>query len=293
MENKTGKYLKYAIGEIVLVVIGILIALSINNWNENRKNNSKKEVINTKKFSTVNYNNWRDKIRISYQAPKIWDVENPQDIGEYGMLIHEILAAIVQVKDVEKVLNKFLLNGIINEEELQIIAIKINKLLNIEKVNYFFTNFDEIKKRRDYMEELMQKRDSGELEKYTKKERLQISRKIVRLRQFFSGLEQLKTLPSALMVVDTRKENIAVVEAKKKKIPVIGIMNSDCDPDDAVYPIPANDNSIASVELFLNEIVESYREGLNEREKETKKEEEKSEEGEKSETGDTKTEETV
>ncbi len=155
------------------------------------------------------------------------------------------------------------------------------------------TNFDEIKKRRDYMEELMQKRDSGELEKYTKKERLQISRKIVRLRQFFSGLEQLKTLPSALMVVDTRKENIAVVEAKKKKIPVIGIMNSDCDPDDAVYPIPANDNSIASVELFLNEIVESYREGLNEREKETKKEEEKSEEGEKSETGDTKTEETV
>ncbi|NOY35750.1 MAG: 30S ribosomal protein S2 [bacterium] len=152
------------------------------------------------------------------------------------------------------------------------------------------TNFGEIKKRRDHMEELMQKRDSGELEKYTKKERLQISRKIARLRQFFSGLEQLKTLPSALVVIDTRKENISVVEAKKTSIPVVGIMNSDCDPDDANYPIPANDNSIASVEFFLKEIVESYKEGLEEREKEIKKEEEKKDEekageGEKKENG--------
>ncbi len=137
------------------------------------------------------------------------------------------------------------------------------------------TNFGEIKKRRDYMEDLMSKRDSGELEKYTKKERLQISRKIARLMQYFSGLEKLRTLPSALVAVDTRKESIAVEEAKKTRIPVIGIMNSDCDPDDAAYPIPANDNSVSSVEYFLRAIVEAYKNGLKERAIEAEKEEEK------------------
>ncbi len=127
-----------------------------------------------------------------------------------------------------------------------------------------FTNFKKIKERCDYMQDLIQKKDSGELAKYTKKERFQIEKKVKRLKQYFSGLEKMKNLPSAIIVVDIGEEKIAVKEANDMLIPVIGIMNSDCDPDAADYPIPANDNSIASVGLILKELTEAYLSGVNE-----------------------------
>ncbi len=134
------------------------------------------------------------------------------------------------------------------------------------------TNFDSIKTRRDYMDEMTKKRESGELNKYTKKEQLKISRKIFRLKHYFSGLEQLKNLPSALMIIDTKKDKIAVREAKKMRIPIIGIANSDCNPEDAEYFIPANDNSISSVNFFLKELVNAYKDGLKEHKDEQKNE---------------------
>ena len=135
------------------------------------------------------------------------------------------------------------------------------------------TNFKSIKGRRDYMEDLINKTESGELAKYTKKEQLRIERKISRLKHYFAGLETMKNLPSALVIIDTKEEKNAVREARNMKIPVIGIMNSDCNPDDAAYPVPANDNSISSVDYLLNELVVSYKKGLEEAEKAAAKEE--------------------
>ncbi len=129
------------------------------------------------------------------------------------------------------------------------------------------TNFNEIKKRRDHMEDLTQKKESGELAKYTKKEQLQVKKKIARLSLFFSGLLNLRKLPSALIVVDTKEEKNAVAEAKKIGIPIVGIMNSDCNPEDAGYAIPANDNSKSSIEFLLKELTEAYKKGLSEAEK--------------------------
>ncbi len=126
------------------------------------------------------------------------------------------------------------------------------------------TNFSELKKRREHMQDLMQKKESGELAKYTKKEQLMIEKKVSKLKRYFSGVENMDSMVSALIVVDTKQEKIAVTEAKKMSIPVIGIMNSDCNPEDAKYPIPANDNSVASVEYFLKDLTKSYREGLKE-----------------------------
>jgi len=128
----------------------------------------------------------------------------------------------------------------------------------------FLTNFSELKKRREHMQDLMQKKESGELSKYTKKEQLMIEKKVTKLKRYFSGVENMDSMVSALVVVDTKQEKISVTEANKMSIPVVGIMNSDCNPEDAKYVIPANDNSVASVEYFLKDLVGAYKEGLKE-----------------------------
>lgn len=124
------------------------------------------------------------------------------------------------------------------------------------------TNFKEIKGRIDYLNDLLQKRDSGELEKYTKKERLQVAKKIVKMENYLAGLQQFKNLPAALVVVDSNGEKIAMEEARIMNIPAVAIMNSDCNPKDADYPIPANDSSITSINYLLSELVKAYSEGL-------------------------------
>lgn len=124
------------------------------------------------------------------------------------------------------------------------------------------TNFKEIKNRIDYLNDLYKKREGGDFEKYTKKERLQIERKIVKLNKYLVGLRQCQGLPAALIVIDSNYEKTAVNEAKKTKIPLVIIMNSDCNPEDADYPIPANDSSASSINFLLRELVDAYKEGL-------------------------------
>ncbi len=124
------------------------------------------------------------------------------------------------------------------------------------------TNFVEIKRRIKMMVELVANREAGTLaKKYTKKERVMIDREIVRLEENFSGLVSLEKLPDALVIVDTRRESIAVKEAILSKTPVVGIMNSDCDVSQVLYPVIGNDSSRESVTFFLDQIVEAYREG--------------------------------
>lgn len=124
------------------------------------------------------------------------------------------------------------------------------------------SNFLSIKKRMDHFEDLKAKRASGELEKYTKKEQLEISREIAKLAKNFGGLVALKKLPDALIVIDPAAEDVAVAEAKGKRIPVIGVVNSDTDPEIVTYPIPANDSSRTSVEFILTYLAKAYQEGL-------------------------------
>ncbi len=124
------------------------------------------------------------------------------------------------------------------------------------------TNFSEIKKRIQRLAELSGDRERGVLaQKYTKKERLLIDREITKLELNFGGLAGVERLPDALVIVDTRAEHIAASEAKTLGIPVIGIMNSDCDLSSATYPLVGNDASRASVKLFLSQITDAYREG--------------------------------
>jgi len=127
------------------------------------------------------------------------------------------------------------------------------------------TNYSEIKKRVGRLLDLRSERERGELaKKYTKKEQLLIDREIAKLEEHFSGLIVLKeTLPQALFIIDTKKEHTAVREAKHMNIPVIGLMNSDCNISDADYPIIANDASKNSIAFFVEKIASAYKDGLS------------------------------
>ncbi|OGG50833.1 30S ribosomal protein S2 [Candidatus Kaiserbacteria bacterium RIFCSPHIGHO2_01_FULL_54_36] len=123
------------------------------------------------------------------------------------------------------------------------------------------TNFKNIRKRLERLEKLTSERSSGELDKYTKRERLMIDREITELLGRFGGLVKMLDLPGALYVVDTRHEDTAMQEANQLGIPVIGLASSDCDFSLVRYPIPGNDTSIRSIMLVTNMIAEAYAAG--------------------------------
>jgi small subunit ribosomal protein S2 len=118
------------------------------------------------------------------------------------------------------------------------------------------TNFKVISQRLEYFRELEKKKKSGELEKYTKKEQHEFTIELQKLNQQFGGIKEMTKLPDALLVVDTRKEKLAVKEARMKEIPVVGLCDTNADPTLVDYPIPTNDDAISSLKLILGAIVE-------------------------------------
>lgn len=123
------------------------------------------------------------------------------------------------------------------------------------------TNFKNIRKRIDRLARLTSDRESGDLEKYTKRERLLLDRDMEKLEHRFGGLASLSDMPAALFVVDTRHEETAVEEAVKLKIPVIGLSSSDCDFAKVKYPIPGNDAAVKTIRLVVSAITDAYLAG--------------------------------
>ncbi|MEK7462614.1 MAG: 30S ribosomal protein S2 [Patescibacteria group bacterium] len=124
------------------------------------------------------------------------------------------------------------------------------------------TNQSEIKKRINRLEALTHESASGELErKYTKKERVMISREMDKLTFNFGGIKDMQRLPDYLLVVDPRHDHIAVTEANSRNIPIIAIMSSDCDATKINYPVVVNDSLQTSVSLILEELVAAFKEG--------------------------------
>lgn len=143
-------------------------------------------------------------------------------------------------------------------------ALSINMPYVAERwVGGTITNFSEIKKRIQKLKELREKKEKGELDVYTKKERLLIGKEMEKLDKYFGGLIDLEKMPDAIFVVDSKKENNAVLEANKYNIPIISISNTDCAIKNIEYPIVANDGSVSSIAFFVKEITEAYEEGLN------------------------------
>lgn len=141
------------------------------------------------------------------------------------------------------------------------------------------TNFSEIKKRIDRMLSLKEQEESGELDrKYTKKERLLVAREVDKLEFNFKGIANMTTLPGVMIVVDPRHESIAVEEAAQARIPVVGIMSSDCNIDNVTVPVVVNDSHRSSVELALTELMAAYLEGQKKYTPKTQEKDEKKKE---------------
>lgn len=120
------------------------------------------------------------------------------------------------------------------------------------------TNFPQIRKRVETMIDLKIQKEKGELAKYTKKERLLISRDIEKLEKMFGGIVDMSHLPKALFIVDPRYEETALREAKLLNIPVVAICGTDNDFGKIDYPIPGNDSNRKSIEFFVERIANTY-----------------------------------
>jgi small subunit ribosomal protein S2 len=124
------------------------------------------------------------------------------------------------------------------------------------------SNFTEIKKRISELENYRKDSVDGGLDKYTKKERVVMAKKMEKLTRYYSGLIGLKKSPDALFVIDAKSEHIAATEARKSNIPVISLVNSDSNIKTIDYPIVANDSGIPSIKFFTLAIANAYKEGI-------------------------------
>jgi len=123
------------------------------------------------------------------------------------------------------------------------------------------TNFETISKRVAKMKEYQRMRDSGEFDAMPKKEALLLGRELDKLERNLNGIRNLERLPDAVFILDTKKEDIAVTEANKLGIPVVAVVDTNCDPDVIQYVIPGNDDAIRSIRLYTQLAADAVLEG--------------------------------
>ena len=123
------------------------------------------------------------------------------------------------------------------------------------------TNFNTIQKRIDRLRTLEKMEEDGTFEVLPKKEVILLNKEKDRLEKFLGGIKNMEKLPGALFIIDPRKERIAVAEARKLGIPIVGIVDTNCDPDEIDYVIPGNDDAIRAVKLLCGKMADAIMEG--------------------------------
>ena len=132
------------------------------------------------------------------------------------------------------------------------------------------TNFQTIQLRIRYLRDLEARRDRGDFERLPKKEAQHLQDDITRLERTLGGIKEMRRLPNAVFIIDTRKERTAVLEARRLEIPIIALADTNSDPDEIDYPIPANDDAIRAVRLLSSKIADAIIEGRRELEAQQK-----------------------
>lgn len=128
------------------------------------------------------------------------------------------------------------------------------------------TNFKTIQARIDYLVQLETMKEKGEFAVRTKRESMKLEESINKLNRYLGGIKEMTSIPGALFVVDVGKESIAVAEAKRVGIPIVALVDTDCDPSDIDYPIPGNDDAIRSIRLVTSRIADAIIDGRNQKE---------------------------
>jgi small subunit ribosomal protein S2 len=123
------------------------------------------------------------------------------------------------------------------------------------------TNFRTIQSRLKRLDELESSKAAGNFERLTKKEASLLEEEIVRLNRLLGGIKTMRRLPTAMFVIDPHKERLAVQEARRLEIPIVALLDTNCNPDEIDYPIPANDDAIRAVKLLSSKIADAVLEG--------------------------------
>ncbi len=124
------------------------------------------------------------------------------------------------------------------------------------------TNFNTISKNVKKLIELKRQKEAGEWSKYVKHETVALNKEIHKLERLYSGITRLNKIPDIMVVVDIKREKNAVLEARSSHIPVIAIVDTNCNPDDVQYPIMLNDDTPAAVETVLTELMDTFKKNL-------------------------------
>ncbi len=133
--------------------------------------------------------------------------------------------------------------------------------VNARWLGGMMTNFKTIKKRIERLYQLQKMEEDGTFDLLTKKEVMKLRGEMEKLEKYLGGIKEMKKLPGALFVVDPKKEKIAIAEAKKLNIPVVAIVDTNCDPEEVDYAIPGNDDAIRAVKLIASVISNAVLEG--------------------------------
>lgn len=123
------------------------------------------------------------------------------------------------------------------------------------------TNWQTIRQRIDYLQKLEERRDSGDFDYLKKRERLRVEREIEKLNMRLGGIRKMKDLPTLVFVIDVNQEETAIREANILKIPIIGVVDTNCDPDPIDYIIPSNDDAIRAIKLICSKMADAAIEG--------------------------------
>lgn len=197
-------------------------------------------------------------------TPYIFTTKNGVDIINIEKTAELLEKALEQVSQYGATGKTILFVGTKAEAKQQIIetALSLNMPYVGERwVGGSLTNYPEIKKRISKLLDLREEKEKGGFDKYTKKERLLINREMDDMTKNFQGFTSMTKTPDAMFVIDPKKEHIAVSEAKQMNIPIIALLNSDCDSKKVEFPIVGNDSSVSSISFFLSEIKDAYNNG--------------------------------
>jgi small subunit ribosomal protein S2 len=204
-----------------------------------------------------------------------------------GIHIIDLQQTVSRLNDAYKFVEQLAANGesilfVGTKKQAQEAVAEEAKRCNMYYVNQrwlggMLTNFQTIQSRIRYLRDLEARRDRGEFDRLPKKEAQRLQDDITRLERILGGIKDMRRLPSAVFIVDTRKERTAVLEARRLEIPIIALADTNCDPDEMDYPIPANDDAIRAVRLLCAKIADAAIEGHRELEARQKDTEEPAE----------------
>ena len=206
--------------------------------------------------------------QISHWNPKMRDyifgnrngihiIDLQQTVGLFKKAYNFVRDVVADGGEVLFVGTKKQAQGIISEET----ARSGMPYINTRWLGGTLTNFHTIRSRVDYLLELKKLEEEGQMERLPKKEAKGLKREIQKLELLLGGIENMRRLPQALYIVDTRKEHIAVHEARRLGIPVVAVVDTNSDPADADYIIPSNDDAIRAIKLFTSRISDACIEG--------------------------------